>query len=177
MKRFWTSAEAVATAGGFAIAVDGRGVKTPARADLQLPTEALSLAIAISTGAYDATGNGRRDLHAALQEFAGSSLDLPADAAIGAYHHDQHCSRNDDLDREPASVLDRIRTHIGLASAAAPIAPIHRHAADPSTHRPPRRPELSDALLARTNAEAQLVQAEFQLATARSKLLRALGRS
>jgi len=46
VKRFWTSAEAVATAGGFAIAVDGRGVKTPARADLQLPTEALSLAIA-----------------------------------------------------------------------------------------------------------------------------------
>jgi outer membrane protein len=36
--------------------------------------------------------------------------------------------------------------------------------------------ELSDAILARTSAEAQLVQAEFQLAQARAKLLRALGR-
>jgi outer membrane protein len=37
--------------------------------------------------------------------------------------------------------------------------------------------EISDAIVARTSAEAQLVQAEFQLAQARAKLLRALGRS
>jgi len=37
--------------------------------------------------------------------------------------------------------------------------------------------ELSDAILARTSAEAQLVQAEFQLSAARAKLLRALGRA
>jgi outer membrane protein len=36
--------------------------------------------------------------------------------------------------------------------------------------------ELSDAILARTNAESQLVQAEYQLAQARARLLRALGR-
>jgi outer membrane protein len=36
--------------------------------------------------------------------------------------------------------------------------------------------ELSDALLARTSAEGQLVQAQFQLAKARAALLRALGR-
>lgn len=36
--------------------------------------------------------------------------------------------------------------------------------------------ELSDAILARTTAEAQLVQAEYQLAQARASLLRALGR-
>ncbi|HSM92396.1 MAG TPA: TolC family protein [Anaeromyxobacteraceae bacterium] len=37
--------------------------------------------------------------------------------------------------------------------------------------------ELSDAQLARTNAEAQLVQAEYKLAQARAALLRALGRA
>jgi outer membrane protein len=36
--------------------------------------------------------------------------------------------------------------------------------------------ELSDAQVARTNAEAQAVQADFQLAQARARLLRALGR-
>jgi outer membrane protein len=36
--------------------------------------------------------------------------------------------------------------------------------------------ELSDAQLARTNAESQLVQAEYKLAQARATLLRALGR-
>ena len=36
--------------------------------------------------------------------------------------------------------------------------------------------ELSDAILSRTSAEAQLVQAEYQLASARAQLLRALGR-
>lgn len=37
--------------------------------------------------------------------------------------------------------------------------------------------ELSDAQLAQTNAEAQLVQAEYKLGQARATLLRALGRS
>ena len=46
MKRFWTKAEAVEAGGGFGIALDGRPVKTPARADLVVPTEALAAAIA-----------------------------------------------------------------------------------------------------------------------------------
>ena len=45
MRRFWKDA-AVVEAGGFGIALDGRGVKTPARADLVLPTRALAEAIA-----------------------------------------------------------------------------------------------------------------------------------
>lgn len=46
MKRFWKTAEAIATDGGIAIALDGRRVKTPAKADLILPTEALADAVA-----------------------------------------------------------------------------------------------------------------------------------
>jgi chaperone required for assembly of F1-ATPase len=46
MKRFWKRAEAVETEGGFAAALDGRRMKTPARADLMVPTKALADAIA-----------------------------------------------------------------------------------------------------------------------------------
>lgn len=46
MKRFWTLAEAVRTDDGFGIALDGRRVKTPARADLVVPTGEMATAIA-----------------------------------------------------------------------------------------------------------------------------------
>jgi len=46
VKRFWETAEATATGAGFAIALDGRPVKTPAKADLILPTEKLADAVA-----------------------------------------------------------------------------------------------------------------------------------
>lgn len=45
MKRFWKAADVI-EADGFAIALDGRRVKTPARADLVVPTRALAEAIA-----------------------------------------------------------------------------------------------------------------------------------
>lgn len=45
MRRFWKDA-AVVEDGGFAIALDGRRVKTPARADLVVPTRGLAEAIA-----------------------------------------------------------------------------------------------------------------------------------
>lgn len=46
MKRFWKSAAVVEADGGFAIKLDGRPVKTPARAALIVPTRALADAIA-----------------------------------------------------------------------------------------------------------------------------------
>ena len=47
MKRFYKDAEwAAAGGGGFAILLDGRPVRTPARAPLNLPTEALAAAVA-----------------------------------------------------------------------------------------------------------------------------------
>ena len=53
MKRFWTKAEAIEAGEGFGIALDGRAVKTPARADLIVPTSALADAIAEE---WNATG-------------------------------------------------------------------------------------------------------------------------
>ncbi len=45
MKRFWEAAAAIAADGGYAIALDGRRVKTPAKADLILPTVDLAEAV------------------------------------------------------------------------------------------------------------------------------------
>lgn len=46
MKRFWTKASAVAEGEGWGIALDGRPVRTPARASLLVPSAALGEAIA-----------------------------------------------------------------------------------------------------------------------------------
>ncbi|MEA2734552.1 MAG: hypothetical protein QOE14_1003 [Humisphaera sp.] len=46
MKRFWTTAEAVAEDGGWGVRLDERPLKTTGRAALLVPTEALAKAIA-----------------------------------------------------------------------------------------------------------------------------------
>lgn len=45
-KRFWKAAAVTGAEGGFGIALDGRAVKTPAKAPLLVPTRALAAAIA-----------------------------------------------------------------------------------------------------------------------------------
>jgi chaperone required for assembly of F1-ATPase len=52
-KRFWKAASAEATEGGFTIRLDGRAVKTPAKAPLVLPTLAMAQAIALEWDAQD----------------------------------------------------------------------------------------------------------------------------
>ena len=46
MKRFWKSATAIGAVGGYAISLDGRPVRTPARAELTVPSRRLADAIA-----------------------------------------------------------------------------------------------------------------------------------
>jgi len=60
VKRFWTSAEAISTGTGYAIALDGRRVKTPAKADLILPTEQLADAVAAEWNAVGETIDPRK---------------------------------------------------------------------------------------------------------------------
>jgi chaperone required for assembly of F1-ATPase len=55
LKRFWTSAEVRSEGAGFAIAQDGRPVRTPARAALIVPSQALADAIAEEWSAQDET--------------------------------------------------------------------------------------------------------------------------
>ena len=45
-KRFWTSADVTVAANGFSVTLDGRPVKTPAKAPLILPTQAMADAVA-----------------------------------------------------------------------------------------------------------------------------------
>ena len=45
-KRFWTEAKAVEVDGGFSVQLDGRGVKTPAKTALTLPSYEMAAAIA-----------------------------------------------------------------------------------------------------------------------------------
>jgi chaperone required for assembly of F1-ATPase len=52
-KRFWREASAVEDAAGFAIALDGRLVRTPAKAPLVVPTRALARDIAAEWDAQD----------------------------------------------------------------------------------------------------------------------------
>ncbi|HEU4704511.1 MAG TPA: ATP12 family protein, partial [Sphingomicrobium sp.] len=46
MKRFWSSAEAVADEGGWGVRLDERPLRTPGRVPLAVPTRALAEAIA-----------------------------------------------------------------------------------------------------------------------------------
>ncbi len=52
-KRFWTRADVEDRADGFSVRLDGRPVKTPARAALLLPTRAMAKAVAAEWDAQD----------------------------------------------------------------------------------------------------------------------------
>ena len=55
LKRFWTEASVSETEGGYAVLLDGRGVKTPAKTSLVVPTVELARAIADEWDAQEGT--------------------------------------------------------------------------------------------------------------------------
>lgn len=77
MKRFWTAAQAVADESGWAIRLDGRTVKTPARAVLAVPGDALARAIVAE---WDAQGEAIDPATMPMTGFANATIDqvLPA---------------------------------------------------------------------------------------------------
>jgi len=81
VKRFYTDAAATAEAGGWAIRLDGRGVKTPARAPLIVPGEALAVAMAAE---WQAQGEVIDPATMPMTGFANATIDrvLPA---LGAF--------------------------------------------------------------------------------------------
>ncbi len=52
-KRFWTTVEVVAVEGGFRVMLDGRGVATPGKLPLMLPTRAMADAVAAEWAAQE----------------------------------------------------------------------------------------------------------------------------
>jgi chaperone required for assembly of F1-ATPase len=99
VKRFWKEAAAVQQDGGWAIALDGRPVRTPARAPLVIESRALAEAIAAE---WQAQGETIDPASMPLTGLANAALDLakPDPAAfaepIAAYaQSDLFCYRDD----------------------------------------------------------------------------------
>ncbi|MBL9068514.1 MAG: ATPase [Sphingopyxis sp.] len=152
MKRFWSKAEVVNHPGGRGIALDGRAVRTPARAELIVETHALAEAIAAE---WNAQGETLAPASMPLTGIANAAIDLasPDPAAfaepIAAYAgSDLFCYRDD---RDPAlqaeqaaawnPVLDWAEARHGVEFALTQgVIPIDQPAATIAT--------LRDALLA-----------------------------
>ena len=83
MKRFWTEATAAAEDGGHGVRLDGRPVRTPARALLLLPNAALAEAVAAEWRAVEGEVNPQ---HMPLTGIANAAIDLvsPDPAAFAA---------------------------------------------------------------------------------------------
>lgn len=136
MKRFYKTAEVLAEADGWAIRLDRRPVRTPARAALSVPGEALALEIAAE---WEAQGDRIDPATMPMTGFANASIDrvLPAladfRAQIAAYaESDLLCYRAGDLPelaaRQAADwdrLLDWARAHydvrFALASGVMPV--------------------------------------------------------
>ena len=75
MKRFYQKAEPAKRAGGYAITLDGKPIKTPGRRDLLVPSEALAAAIAEE---WDAQATEVRAAKMPLTRFATTTVDRVA---------------------------------------------------------------------------------------------------
>ena len=83
-KRFWSDATAVADGTGWVIELDGRRVKTPAKAALHVPTPALAAAIATEWAAQEDV-----DKVAVQHEEVADMLAAYGDAELLCYRADQ----------------------------------------------------------------------------------------
>lgn len=128
MKRFYSEVTIVEVEGGFAIQLDGRPVRTPARAQLALPTQALAEAVAeewrvqgetVEPGSMPMTGLA----NAAIDHVAANKADFAAGVARYA-QSDLLCYRADGPDtlvaRQAAAwepLLDWARARYDVAFA------------------------------------------------------------
>ena len=121
MKRFWKEAVAVPENGGWGIALDGRPVRTPKRAPLIVPTEALGNAIAaewqaqpedVSPATMPLTGLANAAIDLATPDPAAFAEPVAAYAAT-----DLFCYRDD---RDAALQAEQVATwnpHLAWAEA------------------------------------------------------------
>ncbi len=136
-KRFWTNAEVTAAEGGWQVLLDGRQVRTPAKAALLLPSHALALAIAAEWQAQ----NGRIDPRSMpVTRTANSAIDkvMPqrdevAEMLIGYGGSDLLCYRAiapEELSARQSALWDpvlawaeqRYGARLALAAGVMPVA-------------------------------------------------------
>lgn len=118
-KRFWTAATAQPEGGGFAVHLDGRPVRTPAKTPLLLPTESLARLIASE---WDAQQGEVRPETMPATRMANSALDKVApqfDGVVGEVSRyggsDLLCYRAD----APQDLVDRQRAWDSLLDWSA----------------------------------------------------------
>ena len=145
MKRFWKEVTVEAACEGGAIRLDGRPVKTPARAQLQVPTEALANAIAdewravgetIDPRAMPLTGlaNAAIDRVAPARETFAKGLANYAEADLACYRSEGPSALVEREEREWDKLLGWARrrfdvdfvTTSGLMHVAQPAATVER---------------------------------------------------
>ncbi|MDZ7709459.1 MAG: ATP12 family protein [Roseovarius sp.] len=144
-KRFWTAAEAAEVAGGFGVRLDGRMVRTPAKAELVVPTEPLAQEIAAewdaqegeirpatmpmtraANAAIDRVAREREAVAAMLAEYGGSDLlcyraESPAELAAR-----QAAAWDPLLDWAESALSARLRTTCGVMHVAQDAGTLER---------------------------------------------------
>lgn len=106
-KRFWTTVEVTEAEGGFAVTLDGRSVRTPAKAELVMPTRALAEMVAAEWDAQEdkidpETMPVTRAMNAALDKVRGQFHEVAE--MLSAYGGtDLLCYRAD----SPAGLVER----------------------------------------------------------------------
>jgi chaperone required for assembly of F1-ATPase len=106
-KRFWKQATAEAVGGGYTVLLDGRGVKTPARTPLVVPSLALAQALAVEWDAQEGVVNPAtmpltRMANSALDKVAPQFAEV-ADMLAAYGGHDLLCYRA----TGPQTLVDR----------------------------------------------------------------------
>ncbi|MEL6466821.1 MAG: ATP12 family protein [Pseudomonadota bacterium] len=106
-KRFWKAATVDQTEAGWAVALDGRAVKTPAKAALILPTQRMAYAVAAEWDAQEEVVNPlsmpfTRSANAAIDKVAVQHAEV-ADMLAGYGDSDLLCYRAD----APQALVDR----------------------------------------------------------------------
>lgn len=106
MKRFWSDVSVMAEGAGWTVALDGKPVRTPARAALVVPSVALAEAIAAEWRAQDGEVRPREMVMTGLANAAIDRAGPEIAAAIAAYGaHDLLCYRA----QGPGALVERQR--------------------------------------------------------------------
>jgi len=144
-RRFWTAAEAVAVADGYGVRLDGRAVRTPAKAELVVPTEALAREIAAEWDAQegeirpatmpmtragnvtiDRVAHQRAAVAAMLTEYGGCDLLCYRAESPGELAARQAVAWDPLLDWAESALSARLRTTCGVMHVAQDRAALDR---------------------------------------------------
>ena len=158
-KRFWKEVTVVPEDGGLAVELDGRGVKTPAKASLVLPTQAMAMAVAAEWKAQTGVINPEempftRSANAAIDKVRHQHGEV-ADMLAGYGDSDLLCYRTDNPEalvrrqaREWDSALDWALGALGAKLAVHSGVIHHPQAPEDLARLSTRVHELSDFQLA-----------------------------